>query len=85
MASRKYFTKATFQFLTDLKANNDREWFAENKHRYEGDLKDPALRLIEDFAPELKKLSPHFMATPRSLFVRRSSISCAGEIFARQV
>ena len=68
VAGRKYFTKATFKFLRDLKANNNRDWFAENKHRYEGDLKDPALRFIEDFAPELKKLSPHFMATPRSLF-----------------
>ncbi len=28
----------------------------------------PALRLIEDFGPHLAKLSPHFLATPRSLF-----------------
>lgn len=68
MAKKRYFSKATFEFLKELKANNDRDWFAENKHRYEGDLKDPALRLIEAFAPELHKLSPHFSATPRSLF-----------------
>ena len=68
MAGRTYFTRATFAFLKELKANNDREWFAENKHRYEEHVKDSALRLIEDFAPHLAKLSPHFMATPRSLF-----------------
>ena len=68
MAGQAYFTKSTFQFLKDLKANNDRAWFAENKHRYEDHLKDPALRFIEAFAPELRKISPHFMATPRSLF-----------------
>lgn len=68
MAAQRYFSKATFQFLNDLKANNTRDWFADNKHRYEDDLKDPALRLIEAFGPELHKLSPHFKATPRSLF-----------------
>ena len=68
MSGRRYFSKATFQFLKDLKQNNDRAWFADNKSRYEDHLKGPALRLIEDFGPELNKLSPHFMATPRSLF-----------------
>lgn len=68
MAGKRYFTNASFQFLKDLKANNDRDWFVENKPRYEAQVKEPALRLIEDFGPHLKKLSPHFMATPRSLF-----------------
>lgn len=62
------FTKATFRFLKDLENNNDREWFSANKSRYEKHLKDPALSVIAAFAPELKKISPHFMATPRSLF-----------------
>ena len=64
----KYFSKATFDFLDDLKQNNNRAWFAEHKSRYEERLKDPALRLIEDFGPELEKISSHFLATPRSLF-----------------
>jgi len=68
VAARTYFTNASFGFLKDLKANNTREWFATNKPRYEEQVKDPALRLIEDFGPHLQKLSPHFMATPRSLF-----------------
>ena len=64
----KYFTRGTFQFMTELAENNDREWFADNKSRYEALVKDPALRFIEAFAPHLEKISPHFMATPRSLF-----------------
>ncbi len=68
MAERSYFDKKTFAFLKDLKANNDRTWFADNKHRYEDHVKAPALRLVEDFAPHLSKLSGHFLATPRSLF-----------------
>jgi uncharacterized protein (TIGR02453 family) len=62
------FTPETFRFLKDLEKNNDREWFAANKKRYEEHLRDPSLRIIAAFAPELKKLSPHFTATPRSLF-----------------
>ena len=68
MANRKYFTRNTFRFMSELADNNDREWFAENKHRYEADIKDASLSFIEDFATHLKKLSPHFMAGPRSLF-----------------
>jgi uncharacterized protein (TIGR02453 family) len=65
---RKYFTRNTFRFMAELAQNNDREWFAENKHRYEADIKDASLGFIENFAAHLEKLSPHFMATPRSLF-----------------
>jgi uncharacterized protein (TIGR02453 family) len=64
MASN-YFTNATFTFLKDLEANNDREWFHANKHRYEDHLKDPAVRFIIDFGDHLKKISGHFRADPR--------------------
>ena len=66
MASGSYFTPATFRFLKDLAANNNREWFAENKSRYEAQVKEPALKFISDFAPQLKKISPHFRADPRA-------------------
>ena len=63
-----YFSRETFRFLADLEKHNEREWFAANKARYEEHLKEPALRLIEDFAPRLHEMSQHFRATPRSLF-----------------
>ena len=66
--SEPHFSAATLRFLTDLKGNNNRSWFAENKQRYEETVKDPALRVIADFAPHLAKLSAHFKATPRSLY-----------------
>ena len=67
MANR-YFAKSIFDYLRDLKSNNDRTWFEANKGRYEDALKAPALRFIADFGPELAKISPHFRATPRSLY-----------------
>jgi uncharacterized protein (TIGR02453 family) len=59
------FDPELFEFLADLKQHNDREWFAANKARYEADVLEPALAFIEDFAPRLEQLSPHFRADPR--------------------
>ncbi len=67
-ATAPYFSTATFTFLKDLAANNDRVWFEENRSRYEDHVRIPALRMIRDFAPLLAKISPHFQAGPRSIF-----------------
>lgn len=42
------------QFLTDLKANNTKEWFAENKARYDTGLKAPALAFAAELAVALE-------------------------------
>ncbi len=54
-----------FTFLRELAENNDRDWFADNKPRYEAVVKEPGLQFINDFAPYLEKLSPHFVADSR--------------------
>ncbi len=59
------FSPALFGFLTDLKRNNDREWFRENRDRYDADVKEPALRFVAAFSGPLRKISPHFVADPR--------------------
>ena len=64
-ATKTSFSPELFSFLADLRANNDREWFAANKHRYEEHLLEPALAFVAAFAPKLEKLSPHFRADPR--------------------
>jgi uncharacterized protein (TIGR02453 family) len=65
MPSRPHFTPQLFTFLRQLSRNNTREWFQTNKARYERDVRDPLLRFIEDFAPHLRRISPHFVADPR--------------------
>lgn len=42
------FPRAAFTFLAELEANNDREWFAENKARYEALWKAPLEALVDD-------------------------------------
>lgn len=59
-----YFTDRTFRFLRELKENNNRPWFQENKQRYEEHVKRAALEFIEAFAPHLEKVSPRFVADP---------------------
>jgi uncharacterized protein (TIGR02453 family) len=59
------FGPELFSFLSDLRANNNREWFAANKQRYEEDVLEPALAFIDAFAPRLAKISPYFRADAR--------------------
>ena len=61
-----YFSPATFKFLRDLARNNNREWFAANKPRYEDVLRQPYLRLITDLQTPLAKISAHYRADPRA-------------------
>ena len=60
-----YFTSATFDFLRDLAAHNDRAWFEANRPRYREHVLAPAVRFILDFGPRLRRISPHFRADPR--------------------
>jgi len=62
---KRHFTPALFQFMRDLEANNNRDWFAANKERYLADLRDPALDFVVDFGSRLVKISPSFLADPR--------------------
>ena len=64
-ATRPSFGPELFSFLADLRAHNDREWFAANKHRYEEHVLEPALAFVEAFAPRLERISPHFRADAR--------------------
>ncbi len=61
-----YFTPATFRFLRDLAAHNNREWFAANKPRFEDVVRQPFLQLLADLQAPLAKISTHFVADTRS-------------------
>ncbi|MCA9134700.1 MAG: TIGR02453 family protein, partial [Planctomycetales bacterium] len=52
------FPSDTISFLEDLRENNNRPWFAENKERYEASLLTPALQLIASLEKPLAKVAP---------------------------
>ena len=54
-----------FMFLSELKENNNREWFQANKDRYENDVKDPLLTFIAAFAERAPEISSSIMVIPR--------------------
>ena len=56
---------SVFEFLRDLQKNNNRDWFQENKHRFEEDLRVPLLAFISAFAKPLAKISKEYDADPR--------------------
>lgn len=67
MAGNPWITPKLFAFFRDLKKNNTREWFDDNKDRYEADVREPLLAFIDSFAEPLYKISPHFRAHARKV------------------
>ena len=57
---------ALFDFLRDLKENNNKEWFQKNKDRYEKVVKEPLLEFIADFGQRAPAISPHITAIPKA-------------------
>jgi uncharacterized protein (TIGR02453 family) len=49
----------TLAFITDVAQNNTREWFAENKARYET-AKDDVLAFVDQLIPQLAATDPEF-------------------------
>ncbi len=58
------FQPETLRFLEQLAANNNRDWFRENKTRYEEQVLDVALRFIQSMQDPLHEMAPHFVALP---------------------
>ena len=69
MASKRYatFKPESIQFLHELKKNNNRDWFNENKSRYEEDVLDVALNFIQSMHDPLQEFAPHFTAIPKRM------------------
>ena len=49
----------TLNFIKDVAEHNSREWFAENKARYEN-AKDDVLALVDQLIPKLAAIDPEF-------------------------
>lgn len=62
-----YFTTEGMSFLDELTQNNNRDWFLENKPRYENLIRTPALNFIDDMENDLTHLSPHFLAISKKV------------------
>lgn len=64
-SNKSPFSPRLFRFLRELKANNDREWFAENKSRYEQDVFAPAAEFVSQIKSKLSAHSRYLVAEPK--------------------
>jgi uncharacterized protein (TIGR02453 family) len=65
MGSFAGFPGGLLLFLEELSANNNRDWFSDNKQRYEDLVRNPALDFIGQMGPHLTRLSSRFEAIPK--------------------
>jgi uncharacterized protein (TIGR02453 family) len=63
----KGFKPATLGFMQELSNNNNRNWFTQNKQRYEDDVLTPAFDFISAMSEPLAHISPHFTAIPKRI------------------
>ncbi|MFQ5529514.1 MAG: DUF2461 domain-containing protein [Gemmatimonadota bacterium] len=58
-------TPDLFQFFSDLKVNNNREWFKANQARFEASVREPLLAFIRAFEEPLAAISPSMLAVAK--------------------
>jgi len=60
-----YFDNDYNQFFKDLAKNNHRDWFHENKKRYEKSVKDPFKAFTQEMINRVKALEPDLEQEPK--------------------
>jgi uncharacterized protein (TIGR02453 family) len=63
----KCFDLSLVGFLDELARNNERDWFAQNKDRYERLVREPALDFIASMGPHLDRFAPQFDAIAKKM------------------
>jgi len=66
----QYFTKDFLDFFKELAANNHKEWFHDNKKRYEASVKNPFRKFLEDLFDEIKKHDKEFKVEAKDCIAR---------------
>jgi uncharacterized protein (TIGR02453 family) len=63
------FPSETLVFLSDLKKNNNRDWFLAHKSVYEESVKAPMVKFVQALGTELRRFAPELETDPaRSIF-----------------
>ncbi len=65
-----YFNRDFIKFFEDLTDNNDRDWFTENKERYEKNIKKPFQELVFELITRMSFDDPKLMIEPKDAIFR---------------
>ncbi|MCF8262560.1 MAG: DUF2461 domain-containing protein [Melioribacteraceae bacterium] len=66
----KFFSENYRSFLSELKTNNNREWFNENKKRYEEFVKQPFQDFVEHMIIMIRGEDPSIIIEPKDAMFR---------------
>jgi uncharacterized protein (TIGR02453 family) len=64
------FTPKMNDFFKNLKLNNNKEWFAENRHIYEKEVKETSRALVEEMRIRFANLGLPYIADPKTSLFR---------------
>lgn len=65
-----YFSSDFVRFFEELEKNNHKEWFDENRKRYEKEIKNPFKAFVEDLILSIQKFDPEIMMKPKDAIFR---------------
>lgn len=65
-----WFTKDYIAFFLELAHNNNREWFQENKKRYEQSVKEPFEQFISDLIAKIAQDDANIKISPKQAIFR---------------
>lgn len=65
-----YFNNDFINFFEELAENNHKEWFDENRKRYEKEVKDPFKSFIADLILAVQEFDPEIMIKPKDAIFR---------------
>ncbi len=65
-----YFSSDFVKFFEELEKNNHKEWFDENRKRYEKEIKNPFKAFVSDLILAIQKFDPEIMIKPKDAIFR---------------
>ena len=63
----RQFEPSLFEFLAELRDNNDRTWFKAHQPRYERDVREPVRAFVRAMGPRLAPIAPRLVADDRKV------------------
>ena len=68
--AKRYFTEDFNKFFRELAANNHKDWFDENRKRYESNIKKPFSEFLNDLVPVLRDRDENLTTPPNKAAFR---------------
>lgn len=65
-----YFTKDFIKFFKEIENNNNREWFHENKSRFEKNVKEPFYDMVSEILTRINIDDPNIVLEPEEAIFR---------------